>query len=102
MPGLTVDVYVNGDLTLEDFAPDTVTDELELPAGDYDIAIFAADAAGCYRRESERHDNVLVEVAALVPPLLAAEGLEVRIGDGFDGEPLMPGLKTIVAHRPPA
>lgn len=44
VPGLTVDVYVNGDLTLEDFAPDTVTDPLELPAGDYDIEIFAADA----------------------------------------------------------
>lgn len=44
VPGLTVDVYVNGDLTLEDFAPDTITDPLELPEGDYDIEIFAADA----------------------------------------------------------
>ena len=45
VPGLTVDVYVNGDLTLEDFEPGTVTDPLSLPAGDYDIAIRAADAA---------------------------------------------------------
>jgi hypothetical protein len=44
VPGLTVDVYVNGDLTLEDFAPETITDPLELPAGDYDIEIYAADA----------------------------------------------------------
>ena len=44
VPGLTVDVYVNGDLTLEDFAPDTVTDPLELPEGDYDLEIFAANA----------------------------------------------------------
>jgi len=44
VPGLTVDVYVNGELTLEDFAPDTVTDPLELPAGDYDVEIYAADA----------------------------------------------------------
>jgi hypothetical protein len=44
VPGLTVDVYVNGDLTLEDFEPGTVTDPLELPAGDYDIAIRPADA----------------------------------------------------------
>lgn len=44
VPGLTVDVYVNGDLTLEDFEPGTVTDPLSLPAGDYDIAIRAADA----------------------------------------------------------
>lgn len=45
VPDLTVDVYVNGALTLEDFAPDTVTDPLSLPAGDYDIAIRPADAA---------------------------------------------------------
>jgi hypothetical protein len=45
VPGLTVDVYVNGDLTLENFEPGTVTDALELPAGDYDIAIRGAGAA---------------------------------------------------------
>lgn len=43
VPGLTV--YVNGDLTLEDFTPGTVTDPLELPAGDYDLAVRAADAS---------------------------------------------------------
>lgn len=45
VPDLTVDVYVNGELTLEDFAPDTITDPLSLPAGDYAIAIRPADAA---------------------------------------------------------
>lgn len=44
IPGATVDVYVNGDLTLEDFEPGTITDPLELPEGSYDIEIFAADA----------------------------------------------------------
>jgi hypothetical protein len=44
VPGATVDVYVNGDLTLEDFEPTTVTDALSLPAGTYDIEIYAADA----------------------------------------------------------
>lgn len=44
VPGVTVDVYVNGDLTLEDFEPNTVTDPLTLPAGDYEIDIYAADA----------------------------------------------------------
>jgi hypothetical protein len=44
VPGLTVDVYINGDLTLEDFEPGTVTDELTLPAGSYDVEIYAADA----------------------------------------------------------
>lgn len=42
--GLTVDVYVNGELTLEDFAPKTVTDPLQLPAGNYEIKVFAANS----------------------------------------------------------
>lgn len=42
IPGATVDVYVNGALTLAGFEPKTITDPLELPEGDYDIAIFAA------------------------------------------------------------
>lgn len=44
VPGLTVDVYVNGDATLEGFEPGTVTDPLELPAGTYDIAVYPEGA----------------------------------------------------------
>ena len=39
VPGLTVDVYVNGALTLPGFEPGTVTDPLKLPEGDYNIII---------------------------------------------------------------
>jgi hypothetical protein len=45
VPGLTVDVYVNGEPTLRDFAPGTVTDALELPAGSYELAVREAGAA---------------------------------------------------------
>lgn len=45
IPDTPVDVYVNGDLTLDDFEPGTVTDALDLPAGDYDLALTAPDAA---------------------------------------------------------
>ena len=44
VPGLTVDVYVNGGLTLPDFAPGTITDPLSLPEGTYDIEIYPAGA----------------------------------------------------------
>lgn len=44
IPGLPVDIYVNGALTLDDFQPETVAGPLDLPAGSYDIAITAADA----------------------------------------------------------
>lgn len=45
VPDLTVDVYVNGELTLDDFTPGTLAGPLELPAGDYELAITASDAA---------------------------------------------------------
>jgi hypothetical protein len=42
IPGVTVDVYVAGNLTLPGFAPGTVTDPLSLPAGDYLVQVFGA------------------------------------------------------------
>lgn len=45
VPGLTVDVWVNGQRTLDDFAPGTLAGPLALPAGAYELAITAADAA---------------------------------------------------------
>ncbi|WP_030898350.1 MULTISPECIES: DUF4397 domain-containing protein, partial [unclassified Streptomyces] len=42
IPGMTVDVYANGDELLSDFKPGTVTDPQSLTAGTYDIQIFEA------------------------------------------------------------
>ncbi|MET1005180.1 MAG: DUF4397 domain-containing protein, partial [Propionibacteriaceae bacterium] len=44
VPGLTVDVYVDGKLTLDDFKPGTLAGPLDLKAGTYEVAITAADA----------------------------------------------------------
>lgn len=44
VPGLTVDVYVNDALTLDDFEPGDLAGPLELPAGTYSVAITASDA----------------------------------------------------------
>lgn len=44
VPDLPVDVYVDGELTLDDFNPGELAGPLELPAGDYEVAITAADA----------------------------------------------------------
>ncbi|MEE6294697.1 DUF4397 domain-containing protein [Georgenia wangjunii] len=44
VPDLTVDVWVNGELTLDDFEPGELAGPLELPAGTYTVAITAADA----------------------------------------------------------
>lgn len=45
VPGLTVDVYVDGDLTLDNFKPGDLAGPLDLPAGTYTVAITASDAA---------------------------------------------------------
>ncbi len=41
VPGLTVDVYANGEELLPDFRPGTLTDPLTLPEGTYDLAVYA-------------------------------------------------------------
>lgn len=41
VPGLTVDVYANGEELIPDFEPGTLTDPLTLPAGSYDLAVYA-------------------------------------------------------------
>lgn len=43
IPGLTVDVYVNDALTLEDFTFGTVAGPLDLAEGNYKIQVFAAN-----------------------------------------------------------
>lgn len=44
IPDTPVDVYVNGDLTLDDFQPGDLAGPLDLPAGDYEVALTATDA----------------------------------------------------------
>ena len=44
VPGVTVDVYANGQKLLSGFTPGSLTDPMSLPAGSYDIAIFPAGA----------------------------------------------------------
>lgn len=45
VPDLTVDVWVNGERTLDDFQPGKLAGPLDLPAGTYTVAITAADAS---------------------------------------------------------
>ena len=45
VPGLTVDVYVDGALTIDQFKPGDLAGPLDVPAGDHSVAITAGDAA---------------------------------------------------------
>jgi len=44
IPGATVDVYVNGERALDNFAPGTVAGPLDLPAGTYDLKVVDSNA----------------------------------------------------------
>jgi hypothetical protein len=44
VPGTTVDVYVDGKLTLDNFKPGTLAGPLDLAGGSYEVAITASDA----------------------------------------------------------
>ena len=71
VPGLTVDVYANGEELIPDFKPGTLTDPLTLPAGSYDLQVFA---------DGDNPDNA--------DPAIEAQGVEVPAGANA----------TVVAH----
>ncbi len=64
-----------------------------------EMAVFTRNDDGSWRRDDERHENVLVDVSR-VPALLAAHGVEAAVGDSFGEERLPPGLRTVIGRRP--
>ncbi len=66
IPGVTVDVYVDGDLTLEGFEPEAIAGPLSLPAADYRIQIFAASDDAPASAE-DRTDDAVIDVTPAVP-----------------------------------
>lgn len=81
-----------------------IVTRFSLPAPDRfvrDIAVFLRNDDGSWRRDDERHENVLVDTAR-VPSLLAEHGVDATVGDAFgpgDEQALPAGLRTIVGRR---
>jgi SAM-dependent methyltransferase len=65
-----------------------------------EMTTFLREEDGTWRRDDERHENVLVDTSQL-PDLLARHGLEVRVSPSFGDEPLPEGLVAIVGGRAP-
>ncbi len=63
-----------------------------------EIAAFLRSEDGTWRRDDERHENVLVETAA-VPALLANHGVESEVRGSFGNERLPDGLVAIVGRK---
>ena len=64
-----------------------------------EMATFRRNDDGTWRRDDERHDNVLID-AGRVPPLLAEHGVRAHIAPAFGAEQLPEGLIAVVGHRP--
>jgi hypothetical protein len=64
------------------------------------ITVFLRNADGSWRRDDERHDNVLLDTAQ-VPALLAAEHIEVTVTSAFGAEHLPTGLAVLIGRHIP-
>ena len=74
IPGLTVDVYVNDALTLDDFAPDAVTDPIALPPGTYNLKIRGASDPDTAAPILEANATVTAGLNASIVAHLQADG----------------------------
>jgi SAM-dependent methyltransferase len=63
-----------------------------------DITTFVPDGAGAWRRDGERHVNVLVDTS-LIPARLASHGVTATIGTAFGDAEMPPGLRTVTGIR---
>jgi SAM-dependent methyltransferase len=62
------------------------------------MAMFTKNDDGSWRRDDERHDNILIDTSH-VPILLEGHGVEARVGTAFGNEKLPAGLHAIVGTR---
>jgi SAM-dependent methyltransferase len=63
-----------------------------------EMTTFVRNADGSWRRDDERHDNVLVDTA-LLPAFLATAGVSAEIRDSFGTEQLPAGLRVLVGRK---
>jgi SAM-dependent methyltransferase len=62
------------------------------------MAIFSRNEDGTWRRDDERHVNVMVDTSS-IPALLAAHGIDAHVGTSFGTEELPSGLHTIIGVK---
>ena len=62
------------------------------------MAIFMKNEDGSWRRDDERHENVLIDTR-VVPDLLARHDVQATLGHAFGTERLPEGLHTVIGRR---
>lgn len=63
-----------------------------------DITVFVRESGERWRRDDERHENVLVDTST-IPTVLAAHGVAAAVRASFGTEELPLGLRAIVGTR---
>jgi SAM-dependent methyltransferase len=79
-----------------------IVTEFSVPSPDRfvrQMATFVRTEDGSWRRDDERHDNVLIDTS-LVPALLERHGVRARIASSFGAERLPDGLHAVIGTRP--
>ena len=62
------------------------------------MATFVRNQDGSWRRDDERHDNVLIDTSRL-PGLLAAHQVDATVATSFGAETLPVGLRAVIGLR---
>lgn len=92
------------DPNLGQAGPDwAIITEYSMPSPDRfirDLTTFVPNADGSWRKDTEHHENVLIDTSR-IPALLRDYGVEARVGTSFGAERLPMGLRVVIGHRPP-
>lgn len=78
-----------------------IVTEFSVPSPDRfvrQMATFVRNDDGSWRRDDERHDNVLIDTER-VPTLLAENGVRATIASSFGTERLPVGLRAVIGYR---
>jgi SAM-dependent methyltransferase len=63
-----------------------------------ELTTFLRGDDGSWRRDDERHENVLIDTSRL-PALLQQYGVDAAVGSSFGVHDLPAGLATVIGHR---
>lgn len=63
-----------------------------------EMTTFVRNDDGMWRRDDERHDNVLIDTS-LVPEFLSEHGIHATVKSAFGTEEMPKGLRAIIGHR---
>jgi SAM-dependent methyltransferase len=82
----------------QDWALITVTSVPEPKRYVRDMTTFVRQDDGTWRREDERHDNILIDTSE-VPELLAHHGVDAAVARSFGEEELPAGLVAVIGRK---